>query len=329
MFLIRETEREFQTDMLPLEPQDMNMVTRSKTILFSTEGGDEHFPPNWHGFFRGRRREGAMLAQRCTGWHFTCLGKSHLNSLTDMSNAFSCTKRETMEEPTNKCSRETSGWLRDCEMEVVFLQGHDGEFTFMVKHGLLMGTSEAPRIFSWGFDKTFRRWKMSHQTPLSMMLSRIVELLRRRLVHQGRGFRPHRGNCERHHPEQRINIGRDAGRGQIQTKSAKAGDCTEYPQIRGTKTPHLAGFGKILGRARHLGGRCSFNGSNKAEIDCRLKAMMANWVALRGFWFARSPWSNRRLIFLSRVVSAGTTSIYAYAASSSELNKLDKKLAST
>ena len=38
---------------------------------------------------------------------------------------------------------------------VVFLQGHDGEFTFMVKHGLLMETSEAPRLFSWAFDKTF------------------------------------------------------------------------------------------------------------------------------------------------------------------------------
>ena len=33
---IRETERKFQADMPPLEPLDMNMVTRAKTILFST-----------------------------------------------------------------------------------------------------------------------------------------------------------------------------------------------------------------------------------------------------------------------------------------------------
>ena len=39
-----------------------------------------------------------MLAQRCMGWHLTSMGKSHLNSLTVMSNAFSCTKRATMEE---------------------------------------------------------------------------------------------------------------------------------------------------------------------------------------------------------------------------------------
>ena len=28
------------------------------------------------------------------------------------------------------------------------------EFTFMLKHGLLTGTSEAPRIFSLSFDKS-------------------------------------------------------------------------------------------------------------------------------------------------------------------------------
>ena len=128
---------------------------------------------------------------------------------------------------------------------------------------------------------------------------RIVEWLRRRLVHQGRDFRPHSGNCERHHPEQRTILGRDAGRGQIQTKSAKAGDFTEVSADTGIKdaSPHWSvPFGKILGRARHLGARYSFNGSNKTEIDCRLKAIMANWAALRPFWFARSPWSHRRLI---------------------------------
>ena len=60
-------------------------------------------------------------------------------------------------------------------------------------------------------------------------------------LHQGRDTRPHSGNSERHHPEQRIITGRDAGRVKIQTNPAKARDCAEYPQIRRTKTPHLAG----------------------------------------------------------------------------------------
>ena len=88
----------------------------------------------------------------------------------------------------------------------------------------------------------------------------------------------------------------------------------------------LVPFGEILGRARHFGGRYAFKGSNKALIECRLQAMAANWSALRGFWFARSPWSHRRLIFMSRIVSASITGLDACAASPGELNRLDKNL---
>ena len=71
----------------------------------------------------------------------------------------------------------------------------------------------------------------------------------------------------------------------------------------------LVPFGKILGRARHLGGRYAFNGGSKAETAFRLHAMAAIWAALRGFWFARSPWSRGRLIFLSRIGIASISSL--------------------
>ena len=45
----------------------------------------------------------------------------------------------------------------------------------------------------------------------------------------------------------------------------------------------VVSFGKIFGRSRHFGGRYSFNGSNKTEIECRLQGVTANWLALRGF----------------------------------------------
>ena len=123
------------------------------------------FPP------RTKEREGAMLAQRCMGWHLTTMGKSHLNSLTNMSNAFPSTQRKTMEEANEQMFKGYPWVAQRLRSGVVFLQGHDGEFTFMVKHGLLMGTSEAPRKFSWSFDKTFKRWKLNHQTPPIMMLA--------------------------------------------------------------------------------------------------------------------------------------------------------------
>ena len=54
--------------------------------------------------------------------------------------------------------------------------------------------------------------------------------------------------------------------------------------------------------------------------------MAANWSALRGFWFARSPWSHRRLIFLSRIVSASISGLDAHAASPGELHRIDKRI---
>ena len=49
---IWETERKFQADLPPLEPLDMNMVTRAKTILFSTanelaKGNRRRAAPRW------------------------------------------------------------------------------------------------------------------------------------------------------------------------------------------------------------------------------------------------------------------------------------------
>ena len=89
-----------------------------------------------------------MLTQRCMGWHLTSLGKSHLNSLTDMNNAFACTKRETMEEASEQVFKGDLWMAQRLRKGAGFLQGHDGEFTVIVKHGSLLVTSGVPRIFS-------------------------------------------------------------------------------------------------------------------------------------------------------------------------------------
>ena len=110
-----------------------------------------------------------MLEQRCMGWHLTSLGKS---------NAFSCTKRETMEEANAPMFKGDLWMAQRLRNGVFFLQGHDGEFTFMVKHGLLMGTSEARRVVSRALHRTFKRWEMNHQTPPHMMSSAPFTALR-------------------------------------------------------------------------------------------------------------------------------------------------------
>ena len=107
----------------------------------------------------------------------------------------------------------------------------------------------------------------------------IVEWLCGRPVHQGRATRPHSGIGETHHLEQRNIIGRDASRRTdtykifVNRRSCQgSADIGEQRHLTS-----LVPFGKILGRARYLGGRYSFNGSNKAEIEWRLQAMAPNW----------------------------------------------------
>ena len=42
--------------------------------------------------------------------------------------------------------------------------------------------------------------------------------------------------------------------------------------------------GRVMARARHLGGRLSFNASNAVEITYRLQAMTKGWCEMGKFW---------------------------------------------
>ena len=270
-----------------------------------------------------------MLAQRCMGWHLTSLGKSHLNSLTDMSNAFSYTKRETLEEANEQMFKGDFWMAQRLRNGMVFLQGHDGEFTFMVKHGLLMETS------SWAFNKTFKRWKTSHQTPPSMMLSApFAGMEGSNMDGSWSGFADdlfikdeipdHTAESANNAPSLDETLAEDRYKQNLR-KLEIVPSIRRYGEQR--RLTSLVPFGKILGRG--LASRRQIFIQREQQNGNRVQAEGDYGELVGGFWFARSPWSHKRLIFLSRIVSAAITGIDAYAASPSELNKLDRKYAST
>ena len=209
----------------------------------------------------------------------------------------------------------------------------------MVKHGLLMETSEAPRIVSWFFDRTFKRWKLIHQTqPLMMLAARFAGMRGTKVDGSWSGFAD-----DLFIKDELPDPTADSAKDVILNNAASLNKTLAedwYKQIRRKfkilpsirrygeqrRLTSVVPFGKFLGRARHLGGRYAFNGSKKAEIECRLQAMAANWSALRSIWFARSPRGHKRLIFLSRIVSASITGLDAYAAWPGDLSRIDKKI---
>ena len=125
----------------------------------------------------------------------------------------------------------------------------------MVKHGLLMETSEAPRIFSWSFDKTFKRWKLNHQTQPLMMLAASFAGMRGTKVY---GF-------ILSNAASLANTLADDRYKQNRRKLEIVPSIRRYGEQR--RLTSLVPFGKVLCRARHLGGRYASNGSNKAEYD--------------------------------------------------------------
>ena len=92
---VRETQREFQADMPPLEPLDMNMVTRAKTIFFRTakelaNGNKRRAAPRWSA--------PAELFLMCASLSFLSVGPRRLEGIgvEEISNPvkkYTCARR--------------------------------------------------------------------------------------------------------------------------------------------------------------------------------------------------------------------------------------------
>ena len=119
-----------------------------------------------------------MLAQRCLGWHLTTMGKSHLNSRTDMSNAFSCTTRETMEEANEHMfkgdPRMAQGtWTARGDV------GGATDIFMVLRQDLQTTEAEPPDSTAHDAGGIFRRNERNES-------GRPMERLRRRSLHQRR-----------------------------------------------------------------------------------------------------------------------------------------------
>eukprot|EP00959_Pyramimonas_sp_CCMP1952_P144467 3024185-Pyramimonas_sp.AAC.1 len=65
-----------------------------------------HVPRHWHGFLAHRRRVGAILVQRRTGWSLRLQKQHHINELRDPSNAFLCPRTGDLLRCSHRLVRE-------------------------------------------------------------------------------------------------------------------------------------------------------------------------------------------------------------------------------
>eukprot|EP00959_Pyramimonas_sp_CCMP1952_P318661 6667905-Pyramimonas_sp.AAC.1 len=104
-------------------------------------------PSRWHGFLAHRRREGAILAQRRTGWSLRCQKPHHINELHDLTNAFLCPRTCDLLRISQQFVREDLQALahRRLVNSIALIPVEDMEEAFLLHHGGLQGPSEAPK----------------------------------------------------------------------------------------------------------------------------------------------------------------------------------------
>eukprot|EP00959_Pyramimonas_sp_CCMP1952_P041385 865439-Pyramimonas_sp.AAC.1 len=77
----------------------------------------------------------------------------------------------------------------------------------------------------------------------------------------------------------------------------------------------------------HMGGYVNVNGSNRKEVQVRMRAGASRWCNLGQYWFAPGPWRSRRSAFLADVAGRIWSGLEAYALAPLEIQGLDTSTA--
>lgn len=258
---------------------------------------EEHYDdrmPAWaHGFLSSRRRESAMLVQRCMGYKLDKLKIQHMNELMDMANAFPSVAQVAFVEAAEEIFLQRD-WhilnerVRNSIVLVPLVEG--GFVEFVPGDGGLMGRSETPRLFIEAFNHPVEKWMDETRDPMMWLTDDVVEgagcdgslvafaddLLRKHRVEEGEeAFQ----DLER--SEERINIELS------HIKMKQNGSKREIvPRLKGGAATRkfqecikMREKGKAISWARHLGGAYVYNGSNAPDVKRRLHAVDAAWCS--------------------------------------------------
>ena len=166
-----------------------------------------------------------------------------------------------------------------------------------------MVTSEAPRIFHGPSTRTSTDGSWTTRPHGSWCWQHLLqEWEERKWTFHGAAFSPTICSSKTCCPTTQLD-------NTLGARPSWTGDCAEHPPIWRAKTAHITGpvwkdSGWSKTSRRQI---CLQQEQQKRKWGADYKAMAANWWALRDFWFARSPWSHKRLIFLPRIVSAPIT----------------------
>ena len=121
-----------------------------------------------------------MAAQRVMGERLGKAGVAHVNSLYDMSNAFGSTLASELDGAADFLAAEGEQvfFRQRFANSVCTVQASNGDYTFIIRSGALMGTSEAPRFFLWPFKGAVEEWaRDTHDAQLDVTCAMTGEVV--------------------------------------------------------------------------------------------------------------------------------------------------------
>lgn len=285
-------------------------------------------PSYCFGFMKGRRKEDAMLCVRLAGWRLRHDGRDYIQSFHDMRNAFGSTRQDLLKENISELIDEPDQRFMMarftnfvCKMDVDDEEGSDPLY-FMPRSGSAMGTAEAPRFFlqafmdavvPWNIDMRDYTKNLTMTSPFDLPktdgtlatyaddLARVLEVPRRtaqeakEIIDMNNNILDgYLGPC---------------GFGQNRTKQDIVPSLGKQGMMK-----RLANLveAKVVPAARHLGGQVTWNNGFAPERDKRLAALRRGWRALGQYWFASTPWGQRRIMIIVRLQGAALTGLESY-----------------
>jgi hypothetical protein len=276
------------------------------------------------GFLRHRRREQAILQQRCLNWKLQKTGQSRVSVFYDVKNAFPSPSHASLDLAVCSNCRPADANLLCLRHRAAFIMVRDPfkpEFTVVqIGCGNLQGDRVAPSQFLAVYHPALDEWndrcrRMEHggqlvlRDPVSGLqvdtaLSTFADdVARTHVVPRIADFSPTMQTLDSHFDAclGRLHMGQNHDKKELLVRLMGKGAQLAMQRIY---HGHIQVRGHCQRMCKYLGSLLHHSGATSPEVSTRIAVAKRNWAIMRKFWFTRGvAASQRRLVFLAMVVS--------------------------
>ena len=315
--------------------------------IVKTQGSIFQPTPWCYGGIASRRREDLMMITKIAMWKLREADVAHLVKSYDLTNAFGAGSTRALKTETEErvlmhgataCRRQNAALATlQRQRAIITLESSSGPCFLAPQCGGRMGCSNEPEIFMGIFNPAVADWnrRMYQVTGRSMVctppwegmacagdMGAFLDDLIRVIPTFDDGYA---SLLELDREDNKI-LNEALATVQLKQNETKQ-ETGVYVKGRAfTRMIDKHVMGRALPALMHLGGMIVVRGSNQEEIKNRLAASNLGWNRLGSFWFAKTPWRLKRLIFLANIQARLLSGLISFTQLPSETKRLDRSM---